>query len=285
MNEFNFLKKQEKQLHWNCKLSVIKSNVNQYNLNELDLKENFIDEFQLSNNKNKYKETEKNIVKEQEEDFDYMIKQFDKTITTFDCELENDIKNNNSSCSLSTKSTESEEDIQIIRMRKDNDKRKQIRERENTNIKRFNRLMSQIPKSSFLNRKRISFIKKVNNDNSKIMKDKIKINDNTITCNKSEIIENKSSNNLGNIKNGCSLIIKKILEKKHVKSSISSNKSDLIKKNIYLIKSRKIYKEDNKTNDKVNTNIDTNIMFFNTTNTVNKSNDSNGLLKNDQTSC
>ena len=75
MNEFNFLKKQEKQLHWNCKLSVIKSNVNQYNLNELDLKENFIDEFQLSNNKNKYKETEKNIVKEQEEDFDEI---FDK---------------------------------------------------------------------------------------------------------------------------------------------------------------------------------------------------------------
>lgn len=285
MNEFNFLKKQEKQMHWNSKLSTTKSNVNQCNFNELDLKENFIDEFQLPINKNKYKETEKNIVKEQEEDFDYMIKQFDKTITTFDCDLENEIKNNNSSCSLSTKSTESEEDIQIIRMRKDNDKRKQIRETKNTNIKRINRLMAQIPKSTFLNRKRISFIKKANNENSKIMKNKIKIIENSITCNKSEIIENKSSNNLGNIKNGCSLIIKKILEKKHVKSSISSNKSDLIKKNICLIKTRKIYKEDNKTNDKVNTNNDTNIMLFNTTNTANKSNDTIGLLKNDHTSC
>lgn len=285
MNEFNFLKKQEKQMHWNSKLSTTKSNVNQCNFNELDLKENFIDEFQLPINKNKYKETEKNIVKEQEEDFDYMIKQFDKTITTFDCDLENEIKNNNSSCSLSTKSTESEEDIQIIRMRKDNDKRKQIRETKNTNIKRINRLMAQIPKSTFLNRKRISFIKKANNENSKIMKNKIKLIENSITCNKSEIIENKSSNNLGNIKNGCSLIIKKILEKKHVKSSISSNKSDLIKKNICLIKTRKIYKEDNKTNDKVNTNNDTNIMLFNTTNTANKSNDTIGLLKNDHTSC
>lgn len=235
MNEFNTHKKFDKQIKSSLKIShnKILTLPQEIKFDVLDLKENL--NYEYINEENLKKQTQQ---EEQEEDFDFMLLHFNKTIKKFDCEIENDMTNENSSSSLSTKSTESEEDIQILRMKKEIRKRKHIKEIKNFNIKDKKAFIKV--NNFLLNKKRISIKSKKNNKSFENI-----IDNNEITLNK---IQNTYSNNIAN-KSKNVLSIKKSMEKKTIKSNYSISKCSLAKKTSMMIKAKKVYKEDDKDNN------------------------------------